>query len=244
MAVLTRTCNAVAYQRTGVQTVSHASLPLRTSTFRGDTSRLQHNVSTHVGQHRQHVVEVQSFKFMKKLGLKKPEFLPDFGKDKRLATLNSFFSTNDKATLESMLSDNVKIVEEGTPSRTYNKSEFINLLCNHVVPAIPDFDWCHATSGENDKEGYAVVTCQVCSANYMHHSVHHSYCYVVCLTNAVWCVKASGQHSGKPLRVPGSELPKVLCGVDLYQNHNVATCRIMIYRLSQNKNSSSFSQQI
>ena len=81
--------------------------------------------------------------------------------DKRLALLNSFFTTNDKATLEGLLSDNAKIVEEGTQPRTYNKTEFVNLLSNHIVPAIPDFSWCHATSGQNDKEGYAVVTCQV-----------------------------------------------------------------------------------
>lgn len=81
--------------------------------------------------------------------------------DKRLALLNSFFTTNDKATLEGLLSDNAKIVEEGTQLRTYNKTEFVNLLSNHIVPAIPNFSWCHATSGQNDKEGYAVVTCQV-----------------------------------------------------------------------------------
>lgn len=81
--------------------------------------------------------------------------------DKRLAILNTFFSTNDKATLESLLSDQAQVTEQGSQSRTYNKSEFVNLLCNHVVPAIPDFNWGHSTDGAADKEGYALVTCQV-----------------------------------------------------------------------------------
>ena len=42
--------------------------------------QMQHARGTHLKSGRAAVVEVKSFKFMKKLGLKKPEFLPDFGK--------------------------------------------------------------------------------------------------------------------------------------------------------------------
>lgn len=147
-----------------ISTVPRAASHLRGSAFRGDTAVLHRAPSSIVARPRHHALEVQSFKFMKKLGLKKPEFLPDFGKDKRLAVLNSFFTTNDQITLEALLSDNVKIIEEGPQARTYNKSEFVNLVCKHISPAIPDFDWGHSTSGENDKEGYAVVTCQVSQA--------------------------------------------------------------------------------
>lgn len=175
-------CNHAVFtsSKTAAQVVPQANRSLHASAFRGDTAVLQRTRTADVVRPRQYALEVQSFKFMKKLGLKKPEFLPDFGKDKRLAVLNSFFTSTDPTTLGALLSDNAKVVEEGPQPRTYNKSEFINLVCNHVSPAIPDFNWGHATSGENDKEGYAVVTCQ-----------------------------ASGQHTGKALRIPGSELPKV-----------------------------------
>lgn len=156
-------CNHAVFtsSRTAAQVVPHPDRGLRTSAFRGDTAVLQRTRTANVVRPRQYALEVQSFKFMKKLGLKKPEFLPDFGKDKRLAVLNSFFTSTDPTTLGALLSDNAKVVEEGPQPKTYNKSEFINLVCNHVSPAIPDFNWGHATSGENDKEGYAVVTCQV-----------------------------------------------------------------------------------
>lgn len=131
-------------------------------------------------QSRPAVVEVLDFKFMKKLGLKKPEFLPDFGKDKRQAMLDRFFTSYDKDTVEELLSDNAQIVEQGPKSRVYNKSEWINLLVNHVVPAVPDYSWCHSTDGANDKQGFCTVR-----------------------------VQATGNHTGKPFRVPGSELPKV-----------------------------------
>lgn len=131
-------------------------------------------------QSRSAVVEVLDFKFMKKLGLKKPEFLPDFGKEKRQAMLDRFFTSYDKATLEELLSDQAQIVEQSPKSRTYNKSEWINVLTNHVIPAVPDYKWCHATDATKDKDGYCIVK-----------------------------VQATGQHTGKPLRIPGSEMPKV-----------------------------------
>ncbi|KAL3138904.1 hypothetical protein ABBQ32_005726 [Trebouxia sp. C0010 RCD-2024] len=107
------------------------------------------------------VVKIVNFKFMKKLGLKKPEFLPDFGKDKRQAVIDKFFTHHDKSTLESILADDAQVVEQGAKLRTYNKSEWINLMANHVVPAVPDFKWGHSTDGSKDEDGYSIVTVQV-----------------------------------------------------------------------------------
>lgn len=75
--------------------------------------------------------------------------------------IDRFFTHHDKSTLESILADDAQIVEQGTKLRTYNKSEWINLVANHVVPAVPDFKWGHATDGSKDDDGYSVVTVQV-----------------------------------------------------------------------------------
>ena len=81
--------------------------------------------------------------------------------EKRQVMLDRFFTSYDIATLEELLSDNAQIVEQSPKSRTYNKSEWINVLTNHVVPAIPDYKWCHATDATKDKDGYCLVTVQV-----------------------------------------------------------------------------------
>jgi len=81
--------------------------------------------------------------------------------EKRQVMLDRFFTSYDKATLEELLSDNAQIVEQSPKSRTYNKSEWINVLTNHVVPAIPDYKWCHATDATKDKDGYCLVKVQV-----------------------------------------------------------------------------------
>ena len=81
--------------------------------------------------------------------------------DKRLAVIDRFFTHHDKSTLENILADDAQIVEQGTKLRTYNKSEWINLVANHVVPAVPDFKWGHATDGSKDDDGYSIVTVQV-----------------------------------------------------------------------------------
>ena len=141
--------------------------------------------------------------------------------DKRLAILNSFFSTNDKATLEGLLSDQAQITEQGSQPRTYNKSEFVNLLCNHIVPAIPDFDWGHSTDGAADKEGYAQVTCQVRPqhpSHYCHaqdclerrHRSEHCLVHVIrCSTESALC-RAAGYWPahGKTVEDPGIRIAK------------------------------------
>ena len=132
--------------------------------------------------------------------------------------LDRFFTSYDKATLEELLSDNVQIVEQSPKSRTYNKSEWINVLTNHVVPAIPDFKWCHATDATKDKDGYCLVKVQV------QHLPLHLCCPCmsaaharVCVSSCVRslpivrsCLQATGHHTGKPLRIPGSEMAKVI----------------------------------
>ena len=85
MAALSSTCNAVSSYKSDASAASRASVCLRTTNFRGSTTLLQRTPATNVVRSRQHVVETQSFKFMKKLGIKKPEFLPDFGKVRSLS---------------------------------------------------------------------------------------------------------------------------------------------------------------
>ena len=81
--------------------------------------------------------------------------------DKRQAVIDKFFTHHDKSTLESLLADDAQIVEQGAKVRTYNKSEWINLMANHVVPAVPDYNWGHSTDGSKDEDGYSIVTVQV-----------------------------------------------------------------------------------
>ena len=80
---------------------------------------------------------------------------------KRLAVIDNFFTHHDKSTLDSILAEDAQIIEQGAKVRTYNKSEWINLVSNHVVPAIPNFKWGHTTDGSKDDDGYSVVTVQV-----------------------------------------------------------------------------------
>lgn len=80
---------------------------------------------------------------------------------KRLAVIDNFFTHHDRSTLDSILADDAQIIEQGAKVRTYNKSEWVNLVTNHVIPAIPNFKWGHATDGSKDDDGYSVVTVQV-----------------------------------------------------------------------------------
>ncbi|KAK9917218.1 hypothetical protein WJX75_001950 [Coccomyxa subellipsoidea] len=109
---------------------------------------------------RRAVLEVQNFKFMKELGLKKPAFLPDFGKEKRKALLDRFYTNFDVQTYDELLADNFEIVEAGENPKSYSKSEWITLILDHTIPAIPDFQWGHATDGAKDDDGYSIVIVQ------------------------------------------------------------------------------------
>lgn len=64
-----KTCKAAASLRQSQASVA-----------RGTRAPIQVRARTQHTKSRSAVVEVVNFKFMKKLGLKKPEFLPDFGK--------------------------------------------------------------------------------------------------------------------------------------------------------------------
>lgn len=75
--------------------------------------------------------------------------------------IDEFFTRHDKSTLERILADDAQIIEQGAKVRTYNKSEWVNLVANHVIPAVPDFKWGHDTDGSKDDDGYSVVTVQV-----------------------------------------------------------------------------------
>ena len=82
--------------------------------------------------------------------------------------LDKFFTSTDKFTLDELLAENALIVEQGPKARTYNKSEWINLLCNHVVPAVPDYKWNHSTDAAKDPEGYCIVKVQARTAANLH----------------------------------------------------------------------------
>ena len=134
--------------------------------------------------------------------------------EKRQAMLDRFFTSYDKATLEELLSDNAQIVEQSSKSRTYNKSEWINVLTNHVIPAVPDYKWCHATDATKDKDGYCIVKVQVRiwvlqSSLAADTRSKGQYCVMHAIPSQLITLQATGQHTGKPLRIPGSEMPKV-----------------------------------
>eukprot|EP00877_Chromochloris_zofingiensis_P000454 jgi/Chrzof1/10409/UNPLg00333.t1 len=99
----------------------------------------------------------------------------DFGKNDRLRTLNTFYTQLSRSNLEQLLADTFVMGEEGH-ARRFSKKEYIGLMADIVLPAIPDFKWGHATNGEVDRDGYCIVT-----------------------------VKATGHHTGAPLRMPGLE---------------------------------------
>ena len=123
---------------------------------------------------------------------------------KRLAVIDNFFTHHDKSTLDSILADNAQIIEQGAKVRTYNKSEWVNLVTNHVVPAIPNFNWGHKTDGSKDDDGYSVVTVQVQLQLLGDTWLLQDHFY-----RRVFGIQATGKHSGKAFRIPGSELPKV-----------------------------------
>ncbi|KAL0041955.1 hypothetical protein WJX79_010249 [Trebouxia sp. C0005] len=152
MAMVHCSCDFASKQVLRRPLYAAAGLTQSKGRFSGKTAGLARKpVGTGPRSSRSAVVEVLDFKFLKNLGLKKPEFLPDFGKEKRQVMLDRFFTSYDKATLEELLSDNAQIVEQSPKS--------------------------HATK---DKDGYCLVT-----------------------------VQATGHHTGKPLRIPGSEMAKV-----------------------------------
>eukprot|EP00884_Botryococcus_braunii_P000908 jgi/Botrbrau1/10818/Bobra.0064s0022.1 len=122
-------------------------------------------------------VEVSNFKFLKDLGFKKPSFLPDFGREKRKAILDRFFDKIDRPTYEELLAQNFRMQEEGG-KKVYTRDDWIKLMCDTVAPAIPDWNWTHATDGYVDKDGFAIVI-----------------------------VQATGHHTGAPFVIPGSALP-------------------------------------
>lgn len=67
---------------------------------------------------------VLAWSFFKKLGLKKPAFLPDFGLKKRRALLQRFYGPIDRRVYEELLAPDFLMVEEGGgghPTRTFTR---------------------------------------------------------------------------------------------------------------------------
>lgn len=40
-------------------------------------------------------------------------------------------------------------------------ADYIRMVCDVTLPAIPDFKWAHATNGDVDNDGWCIVTVQV-----------------------------------------------------------------------------------
>lgn len=103
----------------------------------------------------------------------------DFGKSSRVATINKMYygdgGTPSKQILEEVLSPDFKMGEEGY-TRKFTKDDYIKMVCDVTLPAIPDFKWGHATNGEVDADGWCIVT-----------------------------VQATGHHTGGSLVMPGLE---------------------------------------
>lgn len=121
-----------------------------------------------------------AFKFMKKLGLQKPAFLPDFGLDKRKAVLDKFYTTFDRPGLNEVIADDFTLRERSsTASQTFSKADWIHLISDCVAPAIPDFTFGHATDAAKGQDGFCVVK-----------------------------VQAAGRHTGAPFAI-SDKYPKV-----------------------------------
>lgn len=99
----------------------------------------------------------------------------DFNKKGRLDVIDKLYRNPSKEKLEAVLADNFKMGEEGY-ARKFTKADYIGLTCGTVLPAIPDFNWGHACSGDVDDDGFCIVT-----------------------------VQATGHHTGAPLVMPGLE---------------------------------------
>lgn len=99
----------------------------------------------------------------------------DVGRGERKALLHTFYHDLDKQKLASLMADDFRMTEEGG-SKVYSKQDYLAVLCDCVLPAVPDFRWGAATNAETDNDGYAIVT-----------------------------VTATGHHTGAPLQLPGLE---------------------------------------
>ena len=66
-------------------------------------------------------LQVVSWGFLKKFGLKKPTWLPDFGLKKRQALLQRFLGPIDRSVYEELLSPDFVMVEEGIVERRYSR---------------------------------------------------------------------------------------------------------------------------
>lgn len=94
-------------------------------------------------------------------------------KEKREKVLHQFYNNLNKECCVKLLADDFKMQELGS-EKQFTKSDYLNLLYNIVLPAVPDFSWTAATNAETDSQGYCIVA-----------------------------VQASGHHTGGALVMPG-----------------------------------------
>lgn len=87
--------------------------------------------------------------------------------------LNEWYSHLDRETAERMLHQDFALYEAGH-ERKFGRRDYVSLMYDVILPAIPDFQWGHASNYEVDRDGYVLVTVQAC-----------------------------GHHTGKPFSLPG-----------------------------------------
>lgn len=80
--------------------------------------------------------------------------------EKRVDVLRQFYTQLDRDTAEQLLADDFKMQEEGH-DKVFSKKDYIGLLYGAVKPAVPDFTWGYASSGDIDIDGFMLVTVQV-----------------------------------------------------------------------------------
>lgn len=99
---------------------------------------------------------------LRKLGLQKPSFLPDFGREKRCALLLDVFGTPASPAKAAGLVDPQAAVrtEWGGRVTEMTGAEWVRTL-EEVTVSFPDLSFTAATDGAIDKQGWAIVAVQV-----------------------------------------------------------------------------------
>ncbi|KAG1661701.1 hypothetical protein FOA52_002037 [Chlamydomonas sp. UWO 241] len=95
-------------------------------------------------------------------------------RDNRRQVLSDLYGKLDREVACSVLADDFFMHEAGRDEKIYGRDDFMSMVYGSVLPAIPDFQWCAATTNELDRDGFVVVT-----------------------------VQARGHHTGVPFSLPG-----------------------------------------
>lgn len=99
----------------------------------------------------------------------------DGQKRRRLAAIDKLYRTLTKESMEEALADDFVMSEMGH-ARRFTKGDYVGMMTNVTLPAVPDFSWSAASTGDVADDGYCLVV-----------------------------VRASGHHTGGDLCLPGLE---------------------------------------